>query len=138
MTAAGTPAEPSGAERGPVRPGRAAAERAGQRCGRRAARRDARAPLQAPEDTAAQPPPGDPGRGQAAPAPGSARRATTPRVRARGPSSPATRARYASALCLQLGPVLPASTGPSRDGVGAAPPTRAMGRPLGTEQPPEA
>lgn len=53
-----------------------------------------------------------------------------------GSRSLAPRARCASALRPQLGPALPASPGPRRNGVGAAPRSRAMGRPLGTEQPP--
>lgn len=128
MTAAGTPAERGGGRN--VWPGCGGASGASSAEG--AARSLERSH---PAAGAAQPP---------APAPRPAvRRRTAPSSRtdsAAGPSSggPATSARYASALCPQLGPVLPASTGPGRDGVGAAPPTRAMmGRPLGTPPRPD-
>lgn len=120
-----TAAEAAGRGR-PARPGRAAAER----------------PRPALQKTAA----GAPGRShRAAGAGGGGRRCLAPRDRPaarpaehrpcspdrlRGRSEllglrgPAARTRYASALCPQLGPALPAWPGPRRDGAGTAPRSR--------------
>lgn len=137
MTAAGTPA----GRGGPARPGQAAAERAGPALQKTAASSPGRshsvAGTSGGSRTASRT--GYPGQRPAALAPPLALQQKTPRgSELWGPHSPASRPRYASALCLQLGPVLPALAGPLQDGVGASPPSRAMGRPLGTEQPPEA
>lgn len=133
MTEAGTPTG-----RGGDRSGQAAVERARPALQKEAAGSPERShpAAAASGDSRTASCTGDPGRRLAH------RPSLTHRLRRRrelwGPRSPAIRARYASALCPLFGLVLPASPGPRRDGVGAAPPTRAMGRPLGTEQPPEA
>lgn len=127
MTAARTPA----GRGGPARPGRAAAERAGPALQKAAA--------------------GSPGRSHPAAGAGGGRRTAsrTGDPGQRPGNAPCSRTDSAARpspggsadprpLGPQLGPALPASPGPRRDGVGAAPPSRAMGRPLGTEQPPEA
>lgn len=137
MTAAGTPA----GRGGPARPGQAAAERVGPGLQKAAVsspgrshpawRSRRRQPHCLPHSV---------------PRPAASRAGTAPCSPTNstagpsfwGPRSPTARARYASVLFLQLGPALPASAGLHQDGVGAAPPSPAMGRPLGTEQPPEA
>lgn len=134
MTVARTPA---GRGRS-ARPGRAAAERAEPTLQKTAAARpDGHIPLQGPAEAAALPPAPRTAAG------GRAARHRPPLTDGPlggselwGSRSLAPRARCASALRPQLGPALPASPGPRRNGVGAAPRSRAMGRPLGTEQPP--
>lgn len=137
MTAARTPA----GRGGPARPARAAAERAGPALQKAAAGWPGRSHPAAGAGGAAALPPA-PGLRPAARPPGTAPCPETDyaaRPSSGGPRSPAARSRYASACPLPAArSALPAAPGPRRDGVGPAPPRRAMGRPLGTEQPPEA
>ncbi|KAK2092146.1 hypothetical protein P7K49_028674 [Saguinus oedipus] len=120
MTAARTPTGRGGAGRGgPARPVGLRRSKRGQRCRRRLALRDSHIPLQGRAEAAALPP--APRTQASVPA--------TPPVPGQTPPRPPSSGGSADPRPLgpQLGPALPASTGPRQDGVGTVPPSRAMG-----------